>query len=313
MCPLTNQQTPDLRLSKHPACSGLMKPMLNHRQTAFSSPATFRTDCPHFLSSLRRSEWMREHVHWTQSIHWRQRWTKQSTPFTSLEEVGGGALGLALDQAAYHGQCVPRWCHHRISIRRGGRERQGGGGGLHHSAMMGGDEQDVRCCQTQLEFLTETKNGFWCLTAGNVDIKKALWLTKSKPDKSFMGPQKESNPAFFYSLLHTNMWDRQKCSGFWVVEQSRGIIEHNFHVMRSAQQPTLSLPQLHFSGKSILSSTSYFRIRPTKTSHHLDFSWTNTHSWISFFPCQFPVSCHQVQFMSKDSCCIWGENHVLLL
>lgn len=83
-----------------------------------------------------------------------------------------------------------------------------------------------------------------------------------------------------------NMWDRQKCSGFWVVEQSRGIIEHSFHVMCSAHQPTLSLPQLHFSGKSIPPQPHIFVSSPLKQVI-ISISPEQTHSLLDLF---FPVS-----------------------
>lgn len=120
------------------------------------------------------------------SIHWRRHWAKQSTPFTSLEEIGGGAWRLALAQAAYHGQRVPWWCQHHISIKRGGRERQGGGGGLHHSAMARGEEQDVRCCQNTTGVLNRDKKLFLMFDSRKCWYKKGS-VTKLKPDESFMG------------------------------------------------------------------------------------------------------------------------------
>lgn len=183
MCLLTNPSQPtNTRLEAVQASSLFWLNVTDAQSQAdsmiFSFPATLKTDYPLFLSSLRPSDWetrVNERACAVgSSIHWRQPWTKQSTPFTSHGEVGGGDWGLALAQAAYHCQCVPWWCQHRISIRRGGREREEEGGGLHHSVMMGGDEQDVHCCQTQLELLTETKRLFLMF-----DSRKCLYKKKT--------------------------------------------------------------------------------------------------------------------------------------
>lgn len=102
-------------------------------------------------------------------------------------------------------------------------------------------------------------------------------------------------------FFHCRIWicgtDKNAVAFEWW--NKAGELLSKIFMWRARQQPTLSLPQLHFSGKSI-PPTSYFHIRPTKTSHHLDFSWANTIVPGSFFfLCQFSVSCHQVQFTLK--------------
>lgn len=151
----------------------------------------------------------------------------------------------------------------------------------------GGDEQDVVYCQTQLEFLTQTKKLFFMFDSRKCWYKKALLLTKLKSDKSFMGRQNESNPLLFFSQCCTRICGPDKNAVAFELWNKAGellssicmwCVRHN--------SPHSSSHQLHFSGKSIL-LTSYFQIRPSKTSHHLDFSWTNTLIPGPFFP---PVS-----------------------
>lgn len=192
----------------------------------------------------------------------------------------------------------PWWCQHRISINRGGRERQGGGGGLHHFATAGGRRAGCSLLPNTAGALNGDKKISFDVWQQEMLIEKKKkrlcdWLSWSL-----------TNPLWGYEMRVTRffrcciwMWDRQKCSGFWVVEQNRGIIEHSFHVMRSAQQqPTLGSPRLHFSGKSIPPQPLIF------VSGQLKQVIISISPELTLIPRGFfflSVSCHQVQFTSK--------------